>query len=148
MPDETENLPEQSEQSPADQPSPPQIQGAVTATIQQSHYTGPLPRASELEAYNRIDPTFATRIVAMAESFAEHTQRLEAEAVKQERIDVRWARGVAAGVVVVVLGTCIWALHLDKEDFATTLGSWTIVALAAVFVVGKVPDWIKNKQPS
>ena len=84
----------------------------------------------------------------MAESFAEHTQRLEAEAVKQERIDVRWARGVAAGVVVAVLGTCIWALYLDKEDFATTLGSWTIVALAAVFVVGKVPDWIKNKEPS
>ena len=83
----------------------------------------------------------------MAEGFAAHTQNLEAEAMRQERSDLRWGRGVAAGVVVAVLGTCIWALYLDKEGFATTLGSWTIVALAAVFVAGKVPDWIKKKEP-
>lgn len=48
MPDETENLPEQSKQPPAEHDdSPPQAQGTVTATIQQSHYSGPLPQASE-----------------------------------------------------------------------------------------------------
>lgn len=40
-----------------------------------------------------------------------------------------------------------WALYLDKEEFATSLGSWTIVALASVFVAGKIPDWIKKKGP-
>ena len=94
MSEETEKLPEQSKQPIAEQASTPQTQGTVTATIQQSHYSGPLPQASELEAYNRIDPTFATRIVAMAESFAEHAQRLEAEAVKQERMDLRWVEAL------------------------------------------------------
>ena len=68
--------------------------------------------------------------------------------MRHERSEQRWARGVAAGVVIAVLVTCIWALYLDKEEFATALGSWTIVALASVFVAGKIPDWIKKKDPS
>ena len=67
--------------------------------------------------------------------------------MQQERSDQRWARGVAAGVVLAVLATCIWALYLDKEEFAKSLGSWTIVALASVFIAGKIPDWIKRKRP-
>lgn len=65
-----------------------------------------------------------------------------------ERSAQNWGRGVPAGVVVAVLIVCVWALYLDKEEFATTLGStlgsWTIVTLAAVFIAGKVPDWIKK----
>ena len=137
--------PQPSPQSNHDAPG--QVPGTRVATLSESHYSGPLPQASDLEAYNRIDPTFANRIVTMAESFAAHTQRLEAEAMRQERSDQRWARGVAAGVVLAVLATCIWALHLDKEEFATSLGSWTIVALASVFIAGKIPDWIKRKRP-
>ena len=75
----------------------------------------------------------------MAEEFAAHTQRLESEAMREERSEQRWGRGIAAGMVIAVLGTCIWALYLDKEEFAATLGSWTIVALAGVFIAGRVP---------
>lgn len=104
-----------------------------------------MPKASELEAYNRIDPTFANRIFTMAEGFATHVQQLEREVMREERAAQRWGRGIAATVVAAVLGACIWALYLDKEEFAITLGSWTIVALAAVFVAGKVPSWMKGK---
>ena len=83
----------------------------------------------------------------MAESFAAHTQRLETEAMQQERSAQTWGRGVAAAVVLAVLATCTYALRLGHEGFATTLGSWTIVALAAVFVAGKVPDWISKRGP-
>ena len=62
--------------------------------------------------------------------------------MRQEGNAQLWGRGVAAAVVLAILATCIYALHLDKEEFATTLGSWTVVALVAVFVAGKVPDWI------
>ena len=78
----------------------------------------------------------------MAESYAKHAQQLESEAMKQERSENRWSRKVAAGIVIAVLVACLIALALDKEDFAIALGSWTIVALAAVFIAGKVPNWI------
>ena len=79
--------------------------------------------------------------------YAAHTRSLEAEATRQEASAQRWGRGVAATVAIAILATCLYALHLDKEDFATTLGSWTIVALAAVFVAGKVPEWIGRWGP-
>ena len=86
-------------------------------------------------------------MVTMAESFAAHVQSLEAEAMSQTRSEYRWGRSVAAGVVLAVLATCIYALHLDKEDFAIALGSSTIVALALVFIAGKVPDWLGKSKP-
>lgn len=48
----------------------------------------------------------------------------------------------AAAVVLGVLAACLYALHLGYETFATELGTWTIVALAVVFALGKVPDWL------
>ena len=67
-------LPKPSPSRPKQQPTtqPPQTPAAtVTTTISESHYSGPLPPASELEAYNRVDPTFASRVVSMAEAFAD-----------------------------------------------------------------------------
>ena len=86
--------------------------------------------------------TFPERIVSMAESYATHRQDLERQAMSQERSDRKWGRGVAAAVVLGVLGACLYALHLGYETFATQLGTWTIVALAVVFALGKVPDWL------
>ena len=83
----------------------------------------------------------------MAERFAAHVQQLEAEAMRQERSDQRWRRVVAAVVVMAILVSCLYALHLGYEKFATTLGSSTIVALAVVFIAGKVPDWISRNKP-
>ena len=57
------------------------------------------------------------------------------------------SRIVAAGVVIAVLASCLYALQLDKEEFAITLGSTTIIALAAVFVAGRVPDWLRKNGP-
>ena len=77
------------------------------------------------------------------------TRKKLRDLLRQERSDQKSARHVAAGVVIAVLIACIWALYLDKEEFATTLGSWTIVALAGVFIAGKIPDWLRKKgEPS
>ena len=124
----------------------PVADGAQRVTITRQKHSGPLPPAVELQAYDNVLPGAADRIVAMAERFATHVQMLEAEAMSQARSEYRWGRCVAAGVVLAVLATCIWALYLDKEEFAIALGSSTMVALAVVFIAGKVPDWLgKNK---
>lgn len=118
----------------------------VAAAVSRS-YSGPLPPATQLAEYDRVLPGAAERIVSMAEGYAAHQQALEMQAMQQERSDRQWARWIAAVVVFAVLLSCLYALYLGYEDFALSLGSWTIVALAAVFVAGKVPDWVRKKEP-
>ena len=65
----------------------------------------------------------------------------------QERDERRRGQLLGAAIVVVILGVCVYALHLDKETFATVLGTGTVVALATVFVLGKVPEWFKKTGP-
>ena len=127
-----------------DQPAP--VGTRAIAQITES-YSGPLPPSVELAEYERVLPGSADRIVSMAEGYASHNQRLEAEALRREYDDMHWGRIVAGMVVLVILGACIYALHLGHVGFATTLGSWTVVALVAVFIAGKVPDWITKSKP-
>ena len=136
-------VPSQEPSAPPSNPGPQEL----TITTRTTELSGPLPPASELQAYEDVLSGAAERIVSMAEQFASHTRELEAEAMRLERSDQRWGRGIAAGVVAAVLVACIHALHPDKEDFAITLGSWTIVALAGVFIAGRLPDWIANIRP-
>ena len=124
------------------EPPAPSGERVVRTRISESSYSGPLPPSTELEAYERVLPGAAERIISMAESFAAHVQRLERDAMRHEASAQRWGRMVAAVMVMVILGACMYALHPGYEEFATKLGSWTIVALAAVFVAGKVPGWI------
>ena len=106
-----------------------------------------MPPAAELAAYESVQLGAADRIISMAENFAAHRQALEAQAMRHEANSQLWGRIVAAGVVCAVLASCLYALQLDKEEFAIKLGSTTIIALAAVFVAGRVPDWLRKKGP-
>ena len=113
-------------------------------------YSGPLPSADQLAAYDKVKPGAADRIIIMAEEYAKHSRELEKTALSLE--GKTRLRGQLLGVVVVlsVLGTCVLALDLGYERFAIALGTGTLVALAFVFVLGKVPEWLSkraNKDP-
>ena len=132
---------------PASQhPETPAVRSSATVT-QTASYSGPLPPAAELQAYDNAVPGAAERIVRMAESYAEHTRELEAMAMQLEGATRRRGQWLGALVVFAVLGSCLYALHLDKETFAISLGTGTLVALAAVFVAGKVPEWFRKPEP-
>lgn len=109
-------------------------------------YSGPLPPADQLAAYDKVEPGAANRIIVMAEDYAKHSRELEQTALSLE--GKTRLRGQLLGVLVVVavLGTCLIALDLGHEAFAITLGSGTLVALAIVFVLGKVPEWLKKRE--
>lgn len=131
---------------PASQdPEAPAVRTSATLT-QTTSYSGPLPPAAELQAYDDAVPGAAERIIRMAESYAGHTQELEGMAMKLEGAARRRGQWLGALVVFGVLGSCLYALHLDKETFAIALGTGTLVALAAVFVAGKVPEWFKKTE--
>ncbi len=93
-----------------------------------------------------MEPGAANRIIVMAEDYAKHSRELEQTALSLE--GKTRLRGQLLGVLVVVavLGTCLIALDLGHEAFAITLGSGTLVALAIVFVLGKVPEWLKKRE--
>ena len=80
----------------------------------------------------------------MAEQYAAQQGDLESKAIKYQATDQKWGRIVALIAVVLVLGACVYALHLGHVDFATKVGTRTIVVLACVFVAGRVPEWIRS----
>ena len=80
----------------------------------------------------------------MAEEYAGHQETLESMAIEYQASDQKWGRIVALIAVVLVLDVCVYALHLGHVDFAARLGTWTVVALACVFVAGRIPEWIRS----
>ena len=119
----------------------------VTTKISQSSYEGPLPPSAELAAYESVQPGAADRIISMAEDYAGHRQALEVQAMRHEASAQVTGRAVAAGVVLAVLLSCLYALELDKDDFAIRLGSSTVLALAGIFIAGRIPDWLRKRGP-
>ena len=82
----------------------------------------------------------------MAEGYAEHKQSLEKMAMELEGATRTRGQWLGVAVVFAVLATCLTALLLGYETFAIALGSGTLVALAAVFVAGKVPEWSRMRR--
>ena len=112
-------------------------------------YSGPLPPASQLAQYGEAVPGAAERILAMAERTEEHFRIVDQGRVEfeQEYLTTQsnlQRRGQMIGAVVVgaALLVCFAALYWGHEQVAMVLGSTTIVALAAVFVIGRLP-WFK-----
>ena len=130
-------------------PDTPTVHTAAAVTKTTTSFSGPLPPASELQAYENVVPGAGERIIAMAESYAAHDQALENKSTDQEGADRKRGQYLGAGIVIAILLVCMYALNPDKETFATVLGTGTIVALATVFALGKVPEWFKGwfKQP-
>ncbi|WP_419165864.1 DUF2335 domain-containing protein [Candidatus Palauibacter sp.] len=134
------------EPDPGDQPvrsrarhHEPLIAGSRTVTI-----TGPIPPPQLLCQYEELLPGSADRIIRMAEKATDHemeTGKRVVEGVLAER-----RRGQLSGTLVVfaVLVCSGWALYLGHEDFAMTLGGWTLTGVAAIFVLGRLPDWFRG----
>lgn len=125
-------------------PAKPVASGALRATLtetQTTSYEGPLPPSGELEAYERIHPGAADRIISMAEGYGAHRQNLENQSMNNAYSAHRNGQVIGGLVVASILGVCGYALHLGHVEFATRLGTWTIVALAAIFVLDRLPQW-------
>ena len=111
--------------------SPAQSELVVAQAVEV--HSGPLPSPADLKAYGEIGPDFPSRIVAMAESQIDHQQ------VMDRHRSWRSSAGLAAGFVVAVLflGVAAWLINDGHEVAGTVLGSFDLVGLVAVFVLGR-----------
>lgn len=98
-----------------------------------SFRSGPLPAPEDLEAYGQISPDLVNRIVTASEDERAHRHRMDAQ---QSR---RASMGLAAGFVVSVLFLVVsaWLINNGHDVAGAVLGSFDLVALTAVFVLGR-----------
>lgn len=104
-------------------------------------HSGPLPAPADLEAYERIMPGLAERIVARSEREQTHRHAMDRELVEADmREDKRLGRGQWLGIAaaVVCATVAVFALVSDEPEVAGIVMGTTIVSLAGVFVVGRL----------
>lgn len=114
-------------------------------------YTGPIPPAAELEKYNSIDPTFASRLILMAEKeqnnrHSKEDQFIDLEKIHQVKTLRMKSRGQLFGFVISILGigSSVYLALTDHDAIAGVLAGSTLVSLVAVFVLGEI--WKKKQE--
>lgn len=105
-----------------------------------SMYSGPIPSPQTLQEYNQIDPTFAERIMKMAENQASHRQNMERIMIKSSSRDS--LLGVIFGFIIGM--TCIissYFLGVNGQAFLSgVIGVGGLGGLVSVFIYGTRAD--------
>lgn len=109
---------------------------AVTIQQRRSVHMGPIPSPEVLAEYNEIDPTFANRILVMAENQAKHRQELEKRIVKSGTRDS--LLGIIFGFLIGVLALIVsLILGLNERTIESALlGVGGLGGLVSVFIYG------------
>lgn len=102
-----------------------------------SAYRGPLPPSTEMRAYEEILPGSADRILKMAEGQAHHRQEMEKTAVDGGSRRSWWGLWLGFGISIIVIGASVLLVLKGHDAAGITLAGIDLVALAAVFVVGR-----------
>jgi len=117
---------------------PPEARGQAIRLVARFQYSGPLPPASELEAYERALPGSADRIVRMAEGEAEHRRAMESIVVSSGA--KRASRGQVFAFVIALfvtaVGTAIILAGYSPQGLTLILVA--LGSLLGVFIAGRV----------
>lgn len=119
------------------------LMGTMVA-MEQKMYSGPLPPAEEIEAYERVCPGAADRIITMTEKSLEHRISSEKSIVSEET--KQSSRGQIFGFILAgFFGIIAFILGMyGHEVLAGIIASGDIVSLAIIFVLNKVPELRKG----
>ena len=101
-------------------------------------YSGPIPTASMFDDYNRVDPTFANRILIMSEAQQKHIQAQENR--KNILGFILSTLGILCAVVVV--GGLLYALYFALESGMEKAAIWIVCSMASV---GGIFIWRSKK---
>lgn len=107
-------------------------------------FSGPLPPPPLLKQYDDIVPGAAERVIRMAEKALDHEIDFGRTALVATVANTKRGQLLAFSVVLIVLGCAMIALYTGHETLAQTLGGGTVISLAAVFVLNRLPEWIKS----
>jgi uncharacterized membrane protein len=116
---------------------PPQLLSMTLAAFSAS-YSGPLPPAEQVRAYEEVLPGSADRILSMAERQQEHRLSLERVTVVEAAQRSRWGLRLGFAIAVLVIGVGAAGIFTGHAlaGFAVIIAQAAI--LAGVFVYGRV----------
>lgn len=106
----------------------------VQQVIAEMH-SGPLPRVQDFEAYNRVVPGAANRILKMAEKALDS----EVFATKTEKRIEFWSMVSGNLFLYVLLGVSVWMIMVDKPIAAVLTGIAPIISV--------IYDTFRSKEP-
>jgi len=120
-------------QNPDDQTPKQSIQISQT---QATFYSGKLPSPEMMAQYNSVDPTFANRILSMAEQEQRHVQKMEK---KQLNVQIT---SVLSGLCFGFFALCVlcYVLYLSIKNNNTTVSLsliGLIISVTTIFVLRK-----------
>lgn len=113
----------------------PEVSGALAVLVQQQiSHSGPLPMADEMRKYNEVIPHGADRIMKLAENEQKNRYSIPKWSLFLKGI------GLLFGMVSVslVVWFCFKLIEKEQYGLAVTTMCGVLVALAGVFVAGKV----------
>ncbi len=112
-------------------------------------YSGPLPPASELQAYEDACPGLAREIAGMAVREQQHRHQLETKEqdanianvktlVQNDHHETTRGQFLAFGVIVLILATAAYGFFLGYPLVAGVLGGSTMLSVVALFLRQKL----------
>ena len=108
------------------------------------HYQGPLPRPEDFQAYERVLPGAADRILKMAENQASHRQGLERRSITGDIIKSMMGTVLA---YITFGGSMYGAVYLLLHDKPIQSLAALITALGAAFGPKIYADFIQPRAP-
>lgn len=132
-PGDTPAIPDVTDAKPPAQLSNETDVTVTEVTVAESFYGGPLPPPDALAAYGQIAPDLVDQIVTASEDERAHRHRMD---TLQSR---RASLGLVAGFAIAVLFLIVsaWLIRNGHDVAGVVLGSFDLVALTAVFVLGR-----------
>ena len=134
------------------------ITQATTLVRHTQGFSGPIPPPEVLDGYDRIQPGFASRIIAMAETENDHRRQMERSIVqgglasqKSQFSEARVGQICAAIITIAALGLgCYTALN-GHDVTGGVLGASGVGGIVTTFVLGRStsrnPESPENKKP-
>ena len=116
------------------------ILSTMMAFEEERSFSGPLPPPEYLEAYEKVMPGAPDRLLTMTEKQVDHRIELEKTIVKKKFFQSTLGQIIGA-ILIIFFGYIAYDLALHEHDTAAiAIGVTTVVSLAVVFVLNKIPS--------
>lgn len=123
------------------EPAYHQVATIVEQTISRvSHYSGPLPRPSDLEKYELVKPGFAERIMVMSEREQLHRHSFGEMMLTSELGLKQRGQWFAMASIVILSAFAAYLAFRGASAAAALVATGAILGIVGIFVTGRVLD--------
>lgn len=108
--------------------------------VQSVNYSGPIPHPILLKEFNEVIPDGANRIMVMAETQAEHRQKLESKMIEANNRDSLLGVIFGGSIGLLAVGGSIFLIAIDKSIAGLAVMFSALATLVAVYFKGNKKD--------